>query len=104
MKPAKRSIRTTIYWTVLLLVTTGLLFAMLVVPLFGPFAPVSLQKGQVVTQDIQAPQAITYESAVLTEQQREAVERAVPPIYTSPDTSTARGQLENLRSTLAFIT
>ncbi len=40
---------------------------------------------------------------MLTQQRRDAVERTILPIYTSPDTRIARRQLEQLRATLAYI-
>lgn len=42
-------------------------------------------------------------SAILTERARQAAASNVSPVYSSPDTSIARRQLERLRSALAFI-
>jgi len=63
-----------------------------------------LQTGDVATQDILAPSAISYESQVRTEQQRETVLRAVSTKYSQADTNIARQQLEQLRAALAYIT
>lgn len=98
-KPGRRRL----FYTFLLIVTTGLTLTAQVFPLITPLSSLSLEVGQVSPQNFQAIQDITYRSEVLTEQQREAAERAVPFIYTSPDPSVARKQLENLRNTLAYI-
>lgn len=64
----------------------------------------SLQAGQVAAQDYRAPSDITYTSEVRTEQQQEIAANAVQPVYTPPDTSIARQQLEELRNALDYIT
>jgi putative nucleotidyltransferase with HDIG domain len=88
----------------------GLLFAVsvlsavaLLVPL--PTAPnvVPLSEGEPSPQDILAPSDITYESDVLTEQQRELAAESVSPEYAPPDASVARSQVNKLRSALTFI-
>lgn len=61
------------------------------------------REGEIATRDYRAPQTVTFISEVMTEQRREAAERAVSPIYTSADTRVARRQLEQLRSALAYI-
>ena len=99
-RPARRQA----YLYVLLVFTTLLALLALVMPMLAPLSTLSLQVGQVAPQDIQAPQAITFQSEALTEQQREATERTVQSIYTSPDPSVARRQLEGLRGALAFTT
>ncbi len=98
-KPARRRV----FLILLLLVSAGVSYLVVVAPQLAPLSPNSLQAGQVAPQDILAPRDISFESQVLTEQQREAAARAVPSIYTSPDTSIARQQLERLRSVMAFI-
>ena len=88
----------------------GLLFAVsvlsavaLLVPL--PTAPnvVPLSEGEPSPQDILAPSVIKYESAVLTEQQRELAADSVSPEYAPPDASVARSQVNKLRAALSFI-
>lgn len=96
--------RRRLFYTFLLLVTTGLMLTAQVAPLLAPLSSLSLEVGQVSPQNFPAIQNITYTSEVLTEQQREAAALAVPFIYTSPDPSVARRQLENFRNTLAYIT
>lgn len=95
--------RRPVYILLLWVVTYLLALAALVIPMVAPAPDSSLQIGQVAPEDIRAPRAITFESEVLTEQQQEAAARAVPTIYTAPDTSVARNQLERLRSALAYI-
>ena len=100
----KRPARRQAYLYVLLVFTTLLALLALVAPMRAPLSALSLQVGQVTPQDIQAPQAITFQSDVLTEQQRESTERTISSIYTSPDPSIARRQMEGLRGALAFTT
>lgn len=96
--------RRKLFFSLLLLATTGLAFLALVIPIYAPTASPALQVGQVAPQEIRAPHAITYQSEVLTQQQRDAVARAVPSIFTSPDPTIARQQLEKLRTSLAYVT
>ena len=62
-----------------------------------------LAVGDVSPQDLLAPFALTYESAVLTEQGRAAAESAVPDFFDPPDSAIARKQLERLKSGLESI-
>ena len=88
----------------MLVVAVALSFIALVAPQLIPRSSQSLQAGQVAIQDILAPRDISFESEILTGQQREAAVRAVAPVYTPADTSISRRQLEKLRNALAFIT
>jgi hypothetical protein len=101
--PEKRPSRRVAYFVVLLIVSTLLALLALMVPLLAPLYTPTLQIGQVAQQDVQAPLATTYQSQVLTEQQQDAATRAVTPIFTSPDPSVARQQMESLRAALSFI-
>lgn len=101
--PEKRPSRRVAYFIVLLIVSTLLALLALLVPLLAPLYTPTLQIGQVAQQDVQAPQATTYQSQALTEQQQDAATRAVAPIFTSPDPSIARQQMESLRAALSFI-
>jgi len=99
----KEPLRRKIYFLLLLVASIFLALVALWIPFFpDPSAP-SLKEGMVAQHDYRAPAAITYESVVLTEQRRDAAERAVLPIYTLPDTRLARQQLERLRVVLAYI-
>lgn len=64
----------------------------------------ALRVGQVAPIDYTAPTSTEYISQVLTEQAQQAAERAVAPVYASPDPAIARQQLERLRATLDYIT
>jgi len=99
----KQRVQRSIFVIVLLLITSGLAILALLLQYLTPFSSPTLQVGQVASQDILAPQDISYESEVLTEKERADAERSVPFIYTSPDTSVARQQLEHLRAALNFI-
>ncbi|MGD2158811.1 MAG: HDIG domain-containing protein [Anaerolineales bacterium] len=90
--------------SILLLVTGGLALAAMILPLSPSLSAVSLQEGDVASQDILAPLPVRYTSEVLTQQQREAAARAVAPVYDLLDTSVARRQVERLRAALAYIT
>ena len=91
------------YQILLLLVAIATSFIALVIPQLAPLTSLSLQAGQVATQDIRAPRDVSFESEVMTQQQRDTAARNVASIYTSADTGIARKQLEKLRNTLAFI-
>ena len=88
-----------------------LLLAMFVVILLGLLIPFittqidsQLSAGEVASREIVAPRSLTFTSNILTEDQREAAANSIAAIYSPPDTSIARNQLESLRGTLAFIT
>ncbi len=88
----------------ILLILVGLAsLAALIVPLSLSPGALPLNVGDVAPRDLQAPQAIEYVSEVRTEEARAAAERAIPQVYSSPDPSTARGQIERLRTALDYI-
>jgi membrane-associated HD superfamily phosphohydrolase len=97
------SIRQKIFVGLLFFVMSGLALAALIIP--SPLRPSisSLEVGQVAPQDIVAPKAISYESAVLTAKQRDTAARAVTPVYAPLDTDVARRQVSRLRNALDFI-
>jgi membrane-associated HD superfamily phosphohydrolase len=92
-----------IYMALLLIVSASLILVAVLSPLLQSSLARMPQEGEIAREDYRAPIALTFSSEVLTEQRREVVERAVVPIYSSPDTRVARRQLEQLRSTLAYI-
>ena len=97
--PARRRI----YLILLLVASLCLTLAAVIAPLMqSSLSPVPKQ-GEIALRDYRAPQAISFNSEVLTQQRRDTVERTILPIYTSPDTRIARRQLEQLRATLAYI-
>jgi cyclic-di-AMP phosphodiesterase PgpH len=87
-----------------LLILVGLVsLAALIVPLsISPAVP-PLQAGDVAPRDFQAPEALEYVSEVRTEDARAAAERAIMPVYSPPDPSIARSQIEHLRAALDYI-
>lgn len=96
--------RRRLFFALLMLVAALASIVALMVPAVAPLSAPSLQEGRVAQRDILAPQDITFESEILTAQQRETAARSVSVVYTSPDTSVARRQLEKLRASLAYIT
>ena len=66
-------------------------------------ASVPLQIGEVATQDVSAPHALSYTSEILTEQARQDAESTVSDGYDPPDALIARQQVERLRNMLSFI-
>ncbi|GAB4504065.1 MAG: HDIG domain-containing protein [Anaerolineales bacterium] len=102
-RPGKVSARTRTL-QVLLLTALGLVsLLLLTLPLsFSPDA-LPLQAGEVAPRDLQAPRAIEYVSEVRTEEARAAAEHAIQRVYTPPDPTIARGQIERLRVALNFI-
>ena len=88
----------------IMIVASGLILLALVVPFAAPLSEAPLQAGEVAPQDILAPEALTFQSNLLTEEARQKTVAAVPPVYTPTDTTVARRQLERLHSALAYIT
>jgi hypothetical protein len=77
--------------------------AALLLPLSAqPFAG-PIEVGQVAGEDIIAPRAISFESEVVTEENRAAAAAAVEPVYAPPNTSVARAQVGRLRAALTFM-
>jgi putative nucleotidyltransferase with HDIG domain len=92
------------FYALLVIIVVGVALSVLLLPILKPITSASLVEGQVAPQHMQAPIDLTYESAVLTEQQRQAAAQAIAPVYTAADTNIARQQLEELRAALAYIT
>ncbi|MCJ7537592.1 MAG: HDIG domain-containing metalloprotein [Anaerolineales bacterium] len=82
-------------------------FVIILVGLMIPFITTQIDSqissGEVASREFVAPRSLTYSSDILTEAQREAASNSIPAIYSPPDTSIARKQLESLRGTIAFI-
>lgn len=97
------SLRRALFYTLLVLVSAGLALLAVMVPLMRELLSPSLEVGEVAPQEVLAPQEVSFYSEILTEQRREAAARAIAPVYSPPDTGIARLQLENLRTTLAYI-
>ena len=105
-RPAVPSIPARIrFIQILLLVIVGAVsFAALTLPigLRSPYLPVKV--GDVAPRTLQAPRDIEYVSEIRTEEARQVAERSVAPVYTPPDASIARQQLERLETSLQLIT
>ena len=78
-------------------------FGALLLPFFDS-STVSLQAGEVSPSNFQAPQDLNYVSEVRTEEARKEAANAIAPVYTSPDPTIARRQIERLRAALQYIT
>jgi putative nucleotidyltransferase with HDIG domain len=87
----------------ILLLFSGFVLLALLLPIAGNLSESPLSIGDVAPYEIRAPYATTYQSQVLTARQQNAAASAVSPVYSPPDTSIARRQLEHLRATLTFI-
>ena len=99
----RRSFQHSLFIALILVVSAALAMVALIMPLLVRMISPTLEVGQVAEQDYRAPGPISFSSDVLTEQRREAAAQAILPVYTPPDTSIARQQLEHLRSALAYI-
>ncbi len=89
------------FFALILLILSGIaVYAILILPISvsGPILPVKV--GQVASQDYTAPSNGEYISDVRTSLARDAAERAIAPIYTSPDPAIARRQVSRLRAAL----
>ena len=71
--------------------------------LTGALSTVSVVEGNVASQDIMSPYAVSYQSEVLTAQRQQDAAQQIDPIYTRPDSSIARQQLNQLKDALNFI-
>lgn len=89
------------FFALILLVLTGLAaYVILILPVSvsGPTLPVRV--GQVASQDYTASSNGEYISDARTSLARDSAERAITPIYTSPDPAIARRQITRLRAAL----
>ncbi|MCS6995103.1 MAG: HDIG domain-containing protein [Anaerolineales bacterium] len=89
------------FFALLLLLLTGVAaYAILILPVSVSGTTLPVRVGQVAAQDYTAPANGEYISDVRTSLARDAAERAVAPIYTSPDPAIARRQVARLRAAL----
>ncbi|MBN1259833.1 MAG: HDIG domain-containing protein [Anaerolineae bacterium] len=82
----------------------GLVVAVSMVLLVSFTGQYSLAPGDVASQDIYAPRELTFVSEILTVQAQEEARRQVESIYTRPDFSIVREQLDRVRAALDFVT
>ncbi len=87
----------------ILLVTSLLIFAALVLPELISQSNIPTGVGEASAQEILAPYSITYESKVLTERARMQAAAAVSPVYLPVDPSISRRNFETLNSVLYYI-
>jgi putative nucleotidyltransferase with HDIG domain len=78
-------------------------YGVLILPLLNSTA-VTLQPGEVSPSTFQASYDLKYPSEVRTREAQDAAANAVAPVYTSPDPTIARRQIERLRAALQYIT
>ena len=71
--------------------------------LTGALSTVSVVEGNVASQDIMSPYTVSYQSEVLTAIKQQEAAQQIEPIYTRPDSSIARQQLNHLKDALTFI-
>ncbi len=103
--PKKAAIRITLNIArILVLVISSLIaLAILVLPDFIRQSNQSLAIGQLATQEILAPRSITFESRVQTDRLRREVAQNVQPVYLPSDPNIAKAQLETLSSALFYL-
>ena len=66
-------------------------------------AQVSVTEGEPAGQDVVAPRSISFASDVLTKQAKEQAIAGVSNVYTSPDLSIARGQINDALNIFSFV-
>lgn len=93
-----------IYRVFLLVVTSGLALAFLVLPIALRPDSLPVDLGDVSPKTYVAPTTLTYESEVLTRIAREAAAKSVVDRYLPLDLSISRSQIESLQVTLNKIT
>jgi putative nucleotidyltransferase with HDIG domain len=104
-KPIKQQLaRRALFYSALFIIIGGVAFLALLLPYSVLFQEAPLRAGDVADQDYRAPQALTYESEILTQIQRERVSAEVGPVYSTADPGVARHQLERLRAAMSFVT
>jgi putative nucleotidyltransferase with HDIG domain len=68
-----------------------------------PTGRVAVEEGDVALDDIRAPRSVNYESTILREREQERAAREVQPVYTLPNPTTARQQLDRVRQVLDYL-
>ena len=96
--------RKALFLLALLVFASVAIWLVVVVSISTAPSATDLKVGDVSTQDVVAPHAVSYTSDVLTENRRQDAANTISPRYTLPDTSVARESSDRLRATLAYIT
>ncbi|MCJ7434721.1 MAG: hypothetical protein MUO77_14640, partial [Anaerolineales bacterium] len=99
--PVSARIRTLQF--ILIVVVSTVTFVALTLPIGLRPTAVQAKIGDVAPRDYQAPKDIEYVSEIRTEEARLAAEGAVQAVYTKPDSSIGRQQIEQLNITLQLI-
>ena len=102
VRDRSKSARIQVLQFILLVLVTIISYGALILP-FLYSTTVSLQPGEVAPNDFQAPQEFNYISEVRTEEERSRAASGVTAIYTLPDPTIARNQIERLRAALQYI-
>ncbi len=102
-KSSTREKRKAFLRTILLVSISILTLGAIVLPAYLENNTYSLKVGDVAPHNIVAPYTHTFTSQVLTDEAVEKARQSVQPIYLPADPQIARTQLENLRTTLAYI-
>ena len=87
----------------LLLLTGFLTLVLMALPIAIRPSSFPLNVGDVASQDIQAPNAITYVSTYQTSQAQNDAQASVQPVYLPVDPAITRRQIESLRVVLEYI-
>ena len=87
----------------LLVAVSVVTYAALALPLSLRPSALPLQVGDVSPRIMQAPRNFQYVSQVRTQDAQDTAEKAVLPVYTSPDPAIARKQIDQLNSVLQTI-
>jgi putative nucleotidyltransferase with HDIG domain len=87
----------------LLALVSIITYGTLILPLLNS-TTIALQPGEVSPSNFQAPRDLRYISEVRTQEARDEAADAIAPVYTSPDPTMARRQIERLRAALQYIT
>lgn len=96
----ERMVQSSLLWLVTLGLTLGLVAILALNLVGGP--QVSVVIGERASQEVVAPQTITYESAVATQRQRESAAASVGTLYGSPDLRIGRVQQERAQIIFNF--
>lgn len=99
----QKKIKGRFFRVVIITITSLLAFLTLIIPEILKETPLSMQVGEVTSQDILAPYNLSFESEVLTEKARQEAAAKIDPIYFPPDPSIGRHQIEKLKSVLYYI-
>lgn len=96
--------RLRIFQISIIAVVSVISFAVLTLPLALNPTTQNLDVGSVLQYTIQSPRDIEYVSEVRTQEARKAAESGVESVYTLPDPTIARQQIEGLRTAMQYIT